>query len=230
MKLVVSCEHASADIPTEYQFLFSQQSEVLTTHRAYDIGAIELFTLLAQKADFGLQAQTSRLLVELNRSLHHSKLFSEFTQDLDRKTKNSILDHYYHPYRNELTSQIQQAMGQNQRVLHISVHSFTPVLNGERRQADIGLLYDSTRLEEKNFSRSWKQSLLRLNPELNIRYNYPYAGKADGFTTHLRKQFSQADYLGIELEVNQHYPLYEPKLWQTLQTQLATSLQEILSL
>ena len=32
--------------------------------------------------------------------------------------------------------------------------------------------------------------------------NYPYLGKADGFTTSLRQEF-QERYIGIELELNQ---------------------------
>ena len=42
------------------------------------------------------------------------------------------------------------------------------------------------------------------NPELKIRFNYPYLGKADGFTTYLRKIFPE-NYIGIELEVNQKF-------------------------
>lgn len=42
------------------------------------------------------------------------------------------------------------------------------------------------------------------NPQLNVRFNYTYLGKPDGFTTYLRKQFDK-DYLGVELEVNQKY-------------------------
>ncbi|MEO8932838.1 MAG: N-formylglutamate amidohydrolase, partial [Xanthomarina sp.] len=36
------------------------------------------------------------------------------------------------------------------------------------------------------------------------RFNYPYLGKADGFTSYLRKQFPK-NYLGIEIEVNQKF-------------------------
>lgn len=32
--------------------------------------------------------------------------------------------------------------------------------------------------------------------------NYPYLGKADGFTTSLREEF-QEQYIGLELELNQ---------------------------
>ena len=33
--------------------------------------------------------------------------------------------------------------------------------------------------------------------------NFPYLGTDDGFTTYLRTKFADADYAGIELEVNQ---------------------------
>jgi hypothetical protein len=35
------------------------------------------------------------------------------------------------------------------------------------------------------------------------RRNYPYAGKGDGLTSYLRTRFGPADYVGVELEVNQ---------------------------
>jgi predicted N-formylglutamate amidohydrolase len=89
-------------------------------------------------------------------------------------------------------------------VLHVSVHSFTPNLNGEERQCDIGLLYDSRKLEEKEFCKQLKNELSQIDNMLNVRFNYPYLGKADGFTTYLRKQFPK-HYLGIELEINQKY-------------------------
>jgi hypothetical protein len=37
-----------------------------------------------------------------------------------------------------------------------------------------------------------------------VRFNYPYLGKADGFTTFMRKQFPK-NYIGIEIEVNQKF-------------------------
>ena len=84
------------------------------------------------------------------------------------------------------------------------MHTFTPKLNEEIRNTDIGLLYDPTRSEEKEFSKKFKQNIKNHNPDLKIRFNYPYLGKADGFTTYLRKKFPE-NYLGIELEVNQKF-------------------------
>ena len=39
-----------------------------------------------------------------------------------------------------------------------------------------------------------------VDPEINVRFNYPYRGAADGFTTYLRKCFPK-NYVGFELEI-----------------------------
>jgi predicted N-formylglutamate amidohydrolase len=89
-------------------------------------------------------------------------------------------------------------------VIHLSIHSFTPLLNGHLRNCDIGLLYDSSKQAEKEFCKTFKTLMLQQRSDLNIRYNYPYLGKADGFTTYLRKRYPHR-YLGIEIEINQHF-------------------------
>jgi hypothetical protein len=45
--------------------------------------------------------------------------------------------------------------------------------------------------------------------ELRVRRNYPYLGKADGFTTYLRRHFPVDRYAGVEFEVNPKHPLGE---------------------
>ena len=100
--------------------------------------------------------------------------------------------------------EIEKAMQAGEKVLHLSIHSFTPKLNGIERNADIGLLYDPSKKAEKAFCARMKQELLAEGLELRVRFNYPYLGKADGFTTHLRKVFPE-NYSGIELEVNQKF-------------------------
>lgn len=222
--LIITCEHASSAIPLEFQPLFTSYQELLQTHRGYDIGTLELAKKLARQADFSLFAEASRLLVELNRSLHHPKLFSDITKSLTKTEKQTILADYYFPYRESVEQKITQAVALKQKVIHIAVHSFTPNFNGQQRNTDIGLLYDSRRLNERNFCQQWKQCLLSLNPQLKIRYNYPYDGKADGFPTYLRKRFTDEQYIGIELEVNQKFPLQNGVAWQKLQNQICQAL------
>jgi len=109
-------------------------------------------------------------------------------------------------YRNKVEDSIRNYIKEGYEVLHISVHSFTPILNSIERNCDIGLLYEPSNLNEKEFSHEFRKKILEQNSLLNVRYNYPYLGKMDGFTTYLRKQF-QYNYVGIEIEVNQNYVL-----------------------
>jgi predicted N-formylglutamate amidohydrolase len=204
VKLILTCEHAFNTIPQEYQDLFINAEEILESHRGYDPGALDLFNELKDLADFSFYHETGRLLVEVNRSKGHSNLFSEFTKNLSGKQKNEILTQYYFPFRDSVEKQISSIIEKGEKVLHFSVHTFTPKLNEEIRKTDIGLLYDPSRSEEKEFSKKFKQNLKNQNPELKIRFNYPYLGKADGFITYLRKKFTE-NYLGIELEVNQKF-------------------------
>ena len=86
-------------------------------------------------------------------------------------------------------------------MLHLSVHTFTPVLDGKPRIADVGLLYDPARKTEAHLMQAWRDNIAKQVPELKTRRNYPYHGRADGLTSDLREKFGDSRYLGIELEV-----------------------------
>ena len=204
MKLILTCEHAGNNIPEKHLHLFEAQKTVLETHRGYDPGAFDLFRELSSLSDFKAFHLESRLLIEVNRSLHHPALFSEFTGHLSNSEKEILIKKYYLPYRNLVEAGINQYIKKGEEVLHFSVHSFTPELNGNIRNTDIGLLYDPARPSEKEFCERFKKGMKFLKPGLKVRFNYPYLGIADGFTTYLRKKFPQG-YSGIELEVNQKY-------------------------
>ena len=228
LKLLLTCEHGGNQIPVAYQSLFQGHQDVLRSHAGYDIGALELFQELEPVADVSFYSETSRLLVELNRSLHHKKLFSDYTRNLADRDKNFILKNYYYPYRDKVEQMVQDFVMAGRQVLHIAVHSFTPVLNGEERQADIGLLYDPKRKEEQRFCREWRQTMSEREPSLLVRNNYPYLGIADGFPTYLRKRFSEKEYLGIELEVNQKFPQGDQQQWVMLKRLIRESLTEVI--
>ena len=203
MKLVLTCEHAGNHIPDIYKRHFTGAGTLLSSHRGMDPGALDLFRRLEHLAAFSACHMPSRLLVEVNRSVNHRQVFSEFTRNLTEPEKKQLLQAYYFPYRNNVEQGIRNLIQHGEKILHISVHSFTPELDGKIRKADIGLLYDPAR-PEKQFCARFKDELLRQAPGLKIRYNYPYRGISDGFTTALRRIFPQ-HYLGIELEVNQRF-------------------------
>lgn len=222
-QLLLTCEHAGNGVPPAYEALFRGAFEVLDSHRGWDPGALTLAQTFEQRFNAPLFYHTSsRLLVETNRSVGRRGLFSEFTGGLSKEEKASILREFYAPHRTLVEAWIKQHFDAGRGVIHLSFHTFTPNLNGQVRNADVGLLYDPQRNGEKSLCRSWQSALKRRRADLRIRRNYPYLGSADGFTTHLRRRFA-AQYAGIELEVNQLWPLTKPADWPELGRDLAES-------
>ena len=203
MKMILSCEHATAAVPEPYVGLFAGAPHILETHQGYDIGALEVgraVEILAADAFYG---GCSRLLIDLNRSLQHPRLFSTFSRVLSSPEKERIIAAWYTPFRNLVLQAVTSSLTLHGEVLHLSLHSFTPELDGVVRTNDIGILYDPRRRREKNFAQRLAQVIHAVEPGLPIRMNYPYRGVSDGHTTHLRRQLNNDAYIGIELEINQ---------------------------
>ncbi len=152
-----------------------------------------------------LSSTVSRLLVDLNRSVGHARFHLAAVRDAGPAVREAIVERYYQPYRAQAGQYVQRAVARGRRVIHVSSHSFTPVLDGAVRTADVGLLYDPARAGEVALCERWQAALKALAPDLNVRRNYPYAGKGDGLTRELRGRYSPRTYVGIELEINQKH-------------------------
>jgi predicted N-formylglutamate amidohydrolase len=218
--VILSCEHAGNIVPENYKYLFDQEPEVLNTHRGWDSGAWELAQFLATQLNVPLVGcHTTRLLIEANRSLDNPQLFSEYSSKLSGLEKDKLIKTIYHPYRNKIKALLDTA---TKPVLHLSIHSFTPIWNGVVRPVDIGILYDPDQSLENSFSLQLKEALETYLPNKKIKLNEPYKGTDDGFTTELRKQFLTNQYAGIELEVNQKYasdlPSIQLEILKAIQT------------
>lgn len=229
-KVIISCEHAGNKVPPEYRHLFDADPAVLNTHRGLDIGALELTQTLGKTLDTDIYVhKISRLIVDLNRSLHNPSAFSEFMEGVDRNARKQLVRDYYLPHRKQVGQLVEKSVRNREPVFHLSVHTFTPKLGGVVRNADIGFLYDPRRDLEKKFCWHWRKKLQEKMPELKYRMNYPYRGTMDGFTTYLRKEFSMEEYLGIELEVNQKFPQSgNRKRWKLMQQHIANTLESVL--
>ena len=228
MKLIISCEHASDVIPHHYQYLFKEAEDDLLTHKAIDFGAEQLALALGKIFNSPcILAKTSRLLIDLNRSLNNKNCFSDYTSVLDIAEKKSIIDTYYTPYRNAIEELVHASVSKKQQVFHLSVHSFTPVLHGVTRDVDFGLLYDPSRAHEKAMAYAWKKHLVGDDGLYRIRMNYPYRGSSDGFTSALRMQYDDDDYLGLELEVNQRLVMDNSELGVHATTLIIQSLKAV---
>lgn len=225
--VLITCEHAGNHVPPPLRSLFGGSRAALASHRGWDPGALQLARRLAAALQAPLiAAAISRLVVDANRSRGHPDVLSWWTRGLDRAGRESVLRRYYDPYRSRVERELRRAI-KSAPVLHIGVHTFTPVLRGVRRAADIGLLYDPGRPRERAVCRSWRRALLALDPDLRVRFNYPYRGTADGLTTAMRARLAPASYAGIEIEVNQRFPRAGGATWRGLQQVLCASLAAI---
>ena len=217
-----TCEHGGRGVPGEYAALFRGADATLASHRGWDPGALDVFNAIAPSlADAAVAATMTRLLIDINRSLHHPRVFSEFTRPLPAELRADIVARWWRPWREAVAGTIAAWLESGHPVRHFSVHSFTPVLGGHIRNADLGLLYDPARAAEREFCLRW-QALLQQRG-WRVRRNYPYQGAADGHTTALRRRFPQG-YAGIELELNQ--ALF-PRLLAPLCCDLQDSLTEL---
>jgi predicted N-formylglutamate amidohydrolase len=216
LALIVTCEHGGPVIPPPYRGLFKDRRNLLDSHSGCDLGALAMARRMAKRFDAPLFAATrSRLLVDLNRSIGHPNLFSGITRCLPATEKENILKKYYTPHRDSIQQAVSKAIRSGRAVLHIAVHSFTPVLRGRSRSMDVGLLYDPVRLGERRFCRTWKKEMQARSPECSVRCNAPYKGVSDGLATYFRTLFTR-DYMGIELELNQFHYQQGPAAWRRL--------------
>jgi predicted N-formylglutamate amidohydrolase len=222
---ILTCEHAGNTIPAEYAHLFKGNEEALYSHKAIDFGALRLAKHLAAETNLPLYyTTTSRLLVEANRSPGSEELFSKYTKELPEDKKLELLHTYYFPHRKQVENQIMKEVEAGHRVYHLAVHTFTPAMEGEVREAEIGILYDPERPLEAAFAQKLKSELLKQNLERRVLYNYPYTGTADGLPTYLRRKFDEEQYTGFELEVNQKFFLDgEPDTWQKAVEEIAAA-------
>jgi predicted N-formylglutamate amidohydrolase len=203
-RLLVTCEHGGHRVPAAYRPLFAGHAAALESHRGWDPGALIVARRIAKAWGAPLVAATvSRLVVDLNRSLHHPRVFSPFTASLPEAEREKIVARYYLPHRDEIAAILARWAARGERTLHLAVHSFTPVLDGERRNAELGLLFDPKRAAEARLCRAMQAALGELAPQYRVRRNYPYAGVADGLTTALRKVHGDRLYAGVEIEINQ---------------------------
>ena len=206
--LILTCEHASNKLPAAFKN--AVPAEILKTHRAYDIGAAQVFRKLVKfaKPEFSCEGKYSRLFVDLNRTITNKSAFSDYLHDNANAKAQATA--YWTEYRTAIEKFVESALRTKTRaaksatIVHLGIHSFTPELNGKVRNTDIGILYDPACPQERAYAQVIKAEIKRLYPTMKVRFNYPYKGTTDGLTTTLRKKFGQ-HYVGIEIEINQKF-------------------------
>jgi len=186
--LLVICDHASNAVPdcVNHGDLGVSALE-MERHIAYDIGARGLTLALAQRLESPAVLSTfSRLVVDPNRGLEDPTLVMRLydgtvipaNQDVEAAEIRRRLDRFYHPYHAAVVSEAERLERLSSTVSLISIHSFTPRLQGrEPRPWHVGLLW----YEDDRLFRPLMKSL-RAAGDLCIGDNEPYTGYLENDT------------------------------------------------
>lgn len=155
-----------------------------------------------------IEGTHSRLLVDLNRTEDNPGVFSPWTRVLDHGVRQTLLQTYHRPHWSRVETEVDRLMKRAQKsgrmLVHLGIHSFTPVMHGYRRPTALGLLLDPSRPREAAMALEW-QKKLRRHSDLVIHRNRPYRGTGNGLISDLRQRYSPRDYLGLEIELNQNF-------------------------
>jgi len=200
--LILTCEHASYSLPSEYQGLGVLDSNV-QRHIGWDIGARTVVAQLAQVLDApAVCSRYSRLLIDCNRALSDHDLIVEQSDrtviprnhHLTDEERQQRIANFYDPYHEAVDALVKSRAGQP--VTLLSVHSFTPVLGKNERRFDLGVLFDA----HDDLAHEVGQ---RLDHEGHrVRYNEPYSGY-DGLIFSARTHGEKNGIVYLELEINQ---------------------------
>ncbi len=208
---MITCEHASNELPARVKDLRISQED-LDSHRGYDIGAFAVYEELVSKfkPDFYSSGRYSRLFVDLNRSLRNNKFASPAGIAYHESYWGEV-EKFVAQNLPEISEDPSKAGCVQPAIVHLAIHSFTPILDGRTRNADIGILYDPSRPAEREIADIIVAEILAKFPKYKVRRNYPYLGKTDGLCTALRKKFDPhktGRYVGFEIEINQKLLLH----------------------
>jgi predicted N-formylglutamate amidohydrolase len=172
-------------------------------HLAIDIGAGPLTESLAASLSVTAVVHNySRLVVDCNRQLMDPSAFLEYgdgilvpgNRNLHQADKDLRASALYWPYHCAVDEQVQRLRKAGPLPAFISIHSFTPVLNGESRSWQMGVLWDKDEKMRDIFLEGLRGAGYRVGD------NEPYSGKApQDFTIDHHAEEVGLPHVGIEI-------------------------------
>lgn len=201
--VVLVCEHASSLLPTAAGTL-GLSSEALSSHIAWDPGALAVSRLLSAKLDALLVHQRfSRLIYDCNRPPESPAAMPEKSEiyEIPGNRDLAVAERYartaaiYVPFHDRISAVLASRAAAGRSSVLVTVHSFTPVYFGKPRAVEIGILHDTdTRLADAMLDGAAKAGRFR------VERNSPY-GPEDGVTHTLRLHALPAGHANVMIEV-----------------------------
>ena len=200
--ILLVCDHASCRFP---QALGDMGLDPFARrcHLALDIGAGKLTETIARSLGVtAVIAQYSRLVVDCNRQLMDPGAFLEYgdgilvpgNRNLSQAEKDARANAIYWPYHHAIDAQIKRLQALVPDPAFISVHSFTPVLNGIARDVQMGVLWDTDSRLSDIFIEDFRAAGFLTGD------NEPYSGRApQDFTIDHHAEEIGLPHVGIEV-------------------------------
>lgn len=200
--ILLVCDHAERRFPRALGTL-GLDPFARRCHLAIDIGAGSLTEKVA--SELGVTAvlcQYSRLIVDCNRQLMDPGAFLQFGDgivipgncNLHQDEKDLRANNIYWPYHAAIDAQIKRLSAAGRQPVFVSIHSFTPVLNGESRSWEMGVLWDTDRVSAEIFVHDLRDAGYLVGD------NEPYSGKApQDFTVDQHAESIGLSHVGIEI-------------------------------
>ena len=183
--LVLVCDHARNAIPASHGSLGLPPHE-LERHIAYDIGAEGVTRGLAERLGApAVMAGFSRLLIDPNRGEDDPTLVRQLydgtiipgNYPLSEAERQWRLEKWFRPYHAAVAALISGETRPGFSPFIVSIHSFTPQMQGRKRPWHIGLLWD-----RDDRATLPLLEMLALEPDLTVGDNEPYDGALRGDT------------------------------------------------
>lgn len=200
--VLLVCDHASCRFPEALGDM-GLDPFARRCHLAIDIGAGALTECLSDSLGVtAVLAQYSRLVIDCNRELLDPGAFLEYgdgivvpgNRSLSQADKNARAEEIYKPYHNAIDQQIKRLNAIGPPPAFIAIHSFTPVLNGESRPWQIGILWDTDARLPEIFLEEFRAAGFMTGD------NEPYSGKApQDYTVDNHAEAIGLPHVGIEI-------------------------------
>jgi len=201
------CDHASNAVPAMLHGLGLRERE-LHRHIALDIGAAEVTRELARLLDTpAVLPGYSRLVIDCNRPLDHPTSIVTVSdgveipgnRDLSDADRRARIDACFWPYHRRIGAGLAGFAQRGLRPAIISMHCFTPVLDGRERPWHVGVLWD----EDDRIARPLIAAL-GARDGLVVGNNEPYSGRERyGYTVEVHAMETGLPNVLIELREDQ---------------------------
>jgi predicted N-formylglutamate amidohydrolase len=197
------CDHASRRFPAAMRQL-GLADWVLERHVAWDIGSDELTRCLADRFDApAVLAGYSRLIVDLNRQLHHPSAFIKVSDgiaipgnlELSELEREQRIESFFRPYHDAISEQLDRLQDSGRVPALLSIHTCTPVFNRLVRRMHIGVMWDrDPRIARPLIER------LGGREDVCVGDNEPYSGKhPNDFTIDYHAERKGFPCVGVEV-------------------------------